>query len=135
MYYIFVYCEFTLLIPLLDKLAKSKYRYWGFVIAPVEIVVMHLTPLLLGIGLNKYINAIMSVSCLGWFTYFYLGYMMGNKLIKINWSVNKLLLIWALSIVLQIGEGYWYLYLGEANCGTQIKLSSIISGSLFAIIA
>lgn len=35
----------------------------------------------------------------------------------------------------QIGEGYWYLCLGEANCGTQVKLSSIISGALFAIMA
>lgn len=27
MYYIFVYCEFTLLIPLIDRLAKSKFTY------------------------------------------------------------------------------------------------------------
>ena len=135
MYYIFVYCEFTLLIPLIDKLAKSKYRYWGFAIAPVEIIVMRLIPMLMGIGFNNYIGAVRSVSCLAWFTYFYLGYMMGNKIIKINWPKMKLLLIWAISIVLQIGEGYWYLCLGEANCGTQVKLSSIISGALFAIMA
>ena len=135
MYYIFVYCEFTLLIPLIDKLAKSKYWYWGFVVTPMEIIIMRLIPLILGVGFNKYINAIMGVSCLGWFTYFYLGYMMGNKLIKIQWSDRKLLLIWGLSILFQIGEGYLYLYLGQANCGTQIKLSSIISGALFSIIA
>lgn len=135
MYYIFVYCEFTLLIPLIDKLARSKHRYWGFVIAPAEIIVMRLIPMLMGIELNKYIGVVRSISCLGWFTYFYLGYMMGNKIIKINWSEKKLLLIWAISIVLQIGEGYRYLCLGEANCGTQLKLSSIISGALFAIMA
>ena len=27
MYYIFVYCEFTLLIPLIDRFAKSKFTY------------------------------------------------------------------------------------------------------------
>lgn len=31
MYYVFVYCELTLLVPLIDKLAKSRYRYLGFV--------------------------------------------------------------------------------------------------------
>ncbi len=135
MYYIFVYCEFTLLIPLIDRLARSKYRYWGFAIAPAEIIIMRLIPMLMGIGLNKYIGAVRSVSCLAWFSYFYLGYMMGNKIIQINWPEKKLLLTWALSIMLQIGEGYWYLCLGEANCGTQVKLSSIISGALFAIMA
>ena len=135
MYYIFVYCEFTLLIPLIDKLARSRYRYWGFAIAPVEIIVMRLIPVIVGIEFNTYVRAVMSVSCLGWFTYFYLGYLMGNKIIKINCSEKKLLLIWAISIVLQIGEGYLYLCLGETNCGTQVKLSSIISGVLFAIMA
>ena len=135
MYYVFVYCEFTFLIPLIDKLARSKYRYWGFAIAPLEIVVMSLVPMLLGIEFNKYINAFRDISCLAWFTYFYLGYMMGNKIIEINWSEKKVLLIWAISIVLQMGEGYWYMCLGETNCGTQVKLSSIISGALFAIMA
>ncbi|MDO4515482.1 MAG: acyltransferase [Lachnospiraceae bacterium] len=74
MYYIFVYCEFTLLIPLIDKLARSKYRYWGFAIAPTEIIVMRLIPMLMGGGFNKYIDAVKSVSCFAWFTYFYLGY-------------------------------------------------------------
>ena len=110
-------------------------RYWGFAIAPVEIIVMRLIPMLMGIGFNYYVDAVRSVSCLAWFSYFYLGYMIGNKIIKINWSEKKLLLIWAISIVLQVGEGYWYLCLGEVNCGTQLKLSSIISGSLFAIMA
>ena len=42
MYYVFVYCEFTLLIPLIDKLAKSRYKYLGFIVSPLEIICMRL---------------------------------------------------------------------------------------------
>lgn len=135
LYYIFLYCEFTMLIPLVDKLAMSRYRYWGFAIAPIEIIAMRLIPMLMGIEFNMYIEAVRSVSCLGWFTYFYLGYLMGNKIIKISWSEKKLFLLWIISIVLQIGEGYWYMCFGEVNCGTQLKISSIISGVIFVIMA
>lgn len=65
MYFIFVYCEFTLLIPLIDKLARSKYRYLGFVITPIEIIVMRLIPMLVDIDFNGYIAAARNLSCLG----------------------------------------------------------------------
>lgn len=32
MYYIFVYCEFTLIMPLIDRLVRSKYNYLGFIV-------------------------------------------------------------------------------------------------------
>lgn len=135
MYYIFVYCEFTLLIPWIDRLARSKYRYWGFAVAPAEIVLMRLLPMVMGVSLNQYIRAVMGISCLAWFTYFYLGYLVGNGIIQVNRSPKKLLLVWALSIAVQIGEGFWYLHLGEANCGTQMKLSAIASGAVFSVMA
>ncbi len=87
MYYIFIYCEFTLLIPLIDKLAKSKYKYLGFIIAPIEIIFMRTIPLMTDwYEINKYISLIKGVSCLGWFTYYYLGYLLGNNLITISRS-------------------------------------------------
>ncbi|MBR3836099.1 MAG: acyltransferase [Clostridia bacterium] len=135
MYYIFIYCEFTLLIPFIDRLAKSKFKYCGFLIAPIEIVIMRSIPLIAGIAINKYISILMSISCLGWFTYFYLGYLVGNKLISINATATKITLLWMLSILLQILEGYYYYTLGYENCGTQLKLTSIISGALFALMA
>ena len=91
MYYIFVYCELTLLIPLIDKLAKSKYRLCGFLISPLEIIIMRLLPILTGYRMNPFISGIMGVSCLGWFTYYYLGYMLGNKLIPQTSHLNKCL--------------------------------------------
>ena len=135
MYYIFVYCEFTLLIPFIDRLAKSRFKYLGFIITPVEIVVMRSIPLVAGLEMNKYISVIMSISCLGWFTYFYLGYLMGNKLLFINTDSKKIPLLWIISILFQFVEGGYYYTLGFENCGTQYKLTALISGVLFALMA
>lgn len=136
MYYIFVYCQFALLIPLIDKLAKSDFKYWGFVIAPVEIIFIRTIPLMTSwYEINTYINIIKSVSCLGWFTYFYLGYLLGNNLI----SVKKPLKVWIFlligSILLQFAEGYWQYSKGISNCGIQLKLSAILTGCFFMIIS
>lgn len=110
MYYIFVYCQYTLLIPLIDKIAKSKVKYIGFFITPLEIIVMRYFPLFMGIRVNKYISYIMNISCLGWFTYFYLGYLLGNGIIHIKLNVKKVVVMWGISIVLQIAEGYIQYY-------------------------
>ncbi len=134
MYYVFVYCELTMLIPLIDKLAKSRYKYLGFIISPLEIICIRLIPIALGIHVNKYISTIARLSCLGWFTYFYLGYLMGNNFISVKTKTRTLAGLWAVSILLQMLEGYWYLSMGNANCGTQLKLSAVLSGSLFCII-
>ena len=133
MYYIFVYCEFTLLIPIIDKVAKSKYKYLPFAIAPIEIIFMRLIPMLVGYEIHPYIRIVMVVSCLGWFTYFYLGYLLGNKLIEMKAKWQTLLVIWSLTILIQFAEGYFYYSLGEGNCGTQLKLSSILSGAIFML--
>lgn len=135
MYYIFVYCEFTLLIPLIDTLAKSKFKYWGFLIAPLEIVFMRSMPLIGGLETNKYIDIILNVSCLGWFTYFYLGYMLGNNLLSIDTESKKLPWLWMLSILFQFAEGFYYFSLGSNNSGTQLKITTVLSGVLFALMA
>lgn len=99
-YYIFVYCQFTLIIPLIDKMAHFKVFCIGIVVAPIEIIVMCYIQLCMDLISNKFILYIKSVSCLGWFTYFYLDYLIGNKLFKINISMVKLVPIWLFSIVL-----------------------------------
>ncbi len=134
MYYVFVYCEFTLLIPIIDKLGRSKYKWFGFLITPLEIIIMKLIPLVTGYEVNKYIAIIMNVSCLGWFTYYYLGYLLGNGLIKIKLPTSKIFIIWVGAIGLQIAEGLWYFSMGEQNCGTQLKLSAILTGVLFVLL-
>lgn len=135
LYYIFVYCEFTLVIPLIDRLAKSKFKYLGFLIAPLEIILMRSMPLILGYKINSYISMILGISCLGWFTYFYLGYLIGNKYIFVNIKSKKITIFWLVSILFQIAEGYFYYTLGYQNCGNQLKLTAIFSGTLFSLMA
>lgn len=46
-----------------------------------------------------------------------------------------MILLYLLSIIIQILEGYAWFKLGETNCGTQIKLSSFLTSSIFILIA
>lgn len=135
MYFVFIYSQFTLLIPLIDKLARSRHKYLGFIISPLEIICIRLIPIVTGFQMNKHISDISGRSCLGWFTYFYLGYLLGNNYIKVKVKTRTLVSLWAFSILLQMLEGYWYLSMGVDNCGTQLKLSAILSGSLFCLMA
>ncbi len=134
LYYIFVYIQFVILTPLLVKLAKSKYKYIGFIIAPISVIIKYYW-LFSGVEPNKYLSAIWSVCCLGWFTYYYLGLLLGNKIIKKEFNIKHLIILYLLSIIIQILEGYAWFKLGETNCGTQIKYSSFLTSSIFILIA
>jgi surface polysaccharide O-acyltransferase-like enzyme len=135
MYYIFVYIQLTLLIPLIDKLARSKYKYLGFIISPLEIIIMRLIPLIMGYEMNEYVQVLISVSCLSLFSYYYLGYMLGNGLLKVNISKKILYVSFFIAVALQTAEGYWYYSMGSENSGTQFKLSALLSGCIFSVIA
>lgn len=133
-YYIFVYIQFVILTPFLSKLAKSRYKHIGWVIAPVSILIFKYYGLLTGFEYNGYITLAWADSCLGWFTFYYLGLLLGNQIIEKNYSIRSLLGLYILSIILQIAEGYGWLLLGDANCGTQLKLTSLLTSSLFLLI-
>lgn len=135
MYYIFVYVQFTLLIPLIDKIARSRYKCLGFVITPIEIILMRYIPLTMGFNFCPYLLSLRPISCLGWFSYFYLGYVVGNGLIEIKFSNRTLIIIWIVSVVLQFGEGYILYGFDIINCGTQLKLTAVLSGVIFCLIA
>lgn len=133
LYYIFVYIQFVLLTPLLAKLAKSKYKLFGWLIAPTSILIFKYYSLFTGIDNNIFIEIFWSDSCLGWFTFYYLGLLLGNNLIKRNYSLQSLIILYIISIFIQIIEGYvWFLH-GEVNCGTQLKLSSLLTSTLFLL--
>ncbi len=132
-YYIFVYIQFVLLTPLLGKMARSKYRFIGWLIAPVSIIIFKYYSLLSGDGLHPYISLLWSDSCLGWFTFYYLGLILGNRIIVKSYSLSRLSVVYFLSIALQIAEGYIWLLLGERNCGTQLKLTSLLTSTLFLL--
>ena len=135
MYYIFVYCELTLLIPLTDKIARSRFRFLGFIISPMEIILMRILPIVTGCELHPYIKILTDISCLPWFTFFYLGYLLGNGLLKIALSDAKILALTFLGICLQFLEGYWYNLMGSKTTGTQNSLSVVFTCCFLALFA
>lgn len=134
MYYIFVYIQFVLLTPLLGKLAKSKYRWIGWCVAPISVMLKYYW-VFCGVEPDPIVNLIWGDACLGWFTFYYLGLVLGNKIIERDYKLSKLFVIYIISIILQMLEGYVWLQYGQANCGTQIKLSSILTSSIFLLMA
>lgn len=134
LYYIFVYIQFVILTPWLAQLAKSRYRHWGWVITPVSMLVFRYYGLLTGTELNPYISLLWSDACLGWFTFYYLGLLLGNRIIKPTLSQNQLIWLYLISIALQMAEGYEWLLLGEENCGSQGKLTSLLTSTIFNLI-
>lgn len=134
LYFIFVYIQFVLLTPLLGKLAKSRYRFLGWLIAPVSVICFKYYWLLTGQELNHYARIIWTDCCLGWFIFYYLGLILGNHIIEKHYSFKILISFYLVSIVLQMAEGYGWLMLGETNCGTQVKLSSYLTSTLFLLI-
>ena len=134
MYYIFVYIQFVMLTPLLGRLAKSKYQWMGWLVAPLSVMIFKYYPLLMGFEYPSIIKILWGDSCLGWFTYYYLGLLLGNRILVRDYKMSHLLICYGIAIVLNMAEGYWWLQLGENNCGTQIKLSSFLTSSIFLLI-
>lgn len=134
LYYIFVYIQFVILTPFLGRLAKSKYCHLGWFVAPIAILAFKYYPMLAGVEVNKFVELFWSDCCLGWFTFYYLGLVLGNKIIERNFSIKTLSILYAISLIIQMCEGYGWFMLGSGNCGTQIKFSSLLSTSLFLMI-
>ena len=124
LYYIYVYIQFVLLTPVLGKIAKSKYRWTIWLIAPISIIIFKYCSLLSGEPLNKFISVFWDVSCLGW-----------GKGYDLEFNTRKLCILYAISIPLQMLEGYGWLLLGDTNCGTQLKITSLITNILFLLIS
>ena len=135
LYYVFVYMQFVVLTPLMIRLAKSRYAFLGWLITPVYLLAYKYLPLFTSFRLNAILSIICWDLCLGWFTFYYLGLMLGNRIIERKYSLKVLAVLYALSMILQIGEGYMWLSIGGTNPGTVLKLSSILSGVLFCLMA
>ena len=134
-YFIFVYIQFVLLTPLLGKLAKSRFQFLGWFVAPISIIVFKYYWILSGREPDPNISLIWSDICLGWFTFYYLGLILGNRIMEKHYSLRTLVILYVLSIVLQIAEGYGLFLLGDKFCGTQLKLSSLLTTTVFLLIA
>ena len=134
LYYIFVYIQFVLLTPLLGKLAKSPYRHLGWLIAPLSVILFKYIPVFGNIQLGKHIELFWNDACLGWFTFYYLGLILGNRIIDRQFNIRNLAVLYCASLLLQMAEGYLWFTVDPAGCGSQLKLSSILSSTIFMLI-
>lgn len=134
LYYIFVYIQFVLLTPLLGKLAKSRFRHLGWIIAPLSVVLFKYIPAFGDIHLGKHVELLWSDACLGWFTFYYLGLILGNKLLSPKFNLRNQVFLYCVTLLLQMGEGYLWSTVDPAGCGSQLKLTSILSSSIFMLI-
>ena len=134
LYYIFVYIQFVLLTPLLGKLAKSPYMHLGWLIAPLSVILFKYIPVFGDIQLGKHIELFWNDACLGWFTFYYLGLILGNRIIDRQFNIRSLAVLYCASLLLQMGEGYLWFTVDPAGCGSQLKLTSILSSSIFMLI-
>ena len=134
LYYIFVYIQFVLLTPLLGKLAKSPYRHLGWLIAPLSVILFKYIPVFGDIQLGKHIELFWNDACLGWFTFYYLGLILGNRIIDRQFNIRNLAVMYCASLLLQMAEGYLWFTVDPAGCGSQLKLSSILSSTIFMLI-
>ena len=133
-YYIFVYIQLVLLTPIFGKLAKSKYSYLVWFITPVYLIFYKYIPLLTDVKLGGHAEIICWNLCFGWVAIYYLGLLLGNRIIVKKYSTVFLALFFVISIVLQMGEGYWWLLLGNGNPGSTLKFSSILTAIIFCLL-
>lgn len=135
LYYIFVYIQFVIFTPILGKLAKSKYKYLGFIISPLSVLIEYYW-FLSKSDPNKLISTLYNICSLCWFNYYYLGLLLGNKIIQKQFNIKKLLFIYTIAIIIQMLESFWWFKLGETtNGGSQIKLSACLTSCIFILIA
>lgn len=133
MYYIFVYIQFVILTPLLGRLLKKKYWYLGFAVAPISLLFKYYF-VITGTQPNIYISTISDVCCLGWFTFYYLGLYLKNTSKHKNYNMRIIIPLYLITIIIQMIEGYYWYKLGTINCGTQLKMSSLLTSSMFILI-
>ena len=134
LYYIFVYIQFVLLTPLLGKLAKSPYRHLGWLIAPLSVILFKYIQVFGGIEQSKHIQLFWNDACLGWFTFYYLGLILGNRIIDRKFNIINLTALYCASLLLQMAEGYLWYKTDPAGCGSQLKLTAIQSSSIFILL-
>lgn len=133
-YYIPVYIQFVLLTPLLSNLIRSTRRWIGWLIAPLSVIIFLYVPLFSGVELPDKVSIIWNISCLGWFSFYFLGFAIGNHRVRINSSLKFLITFYVVAIVLQILEGRYWLSIGSWDPATQLKLTALLTSSAAAIL-
>lgn len=123
-YYIFVYIQLVLLTPLVIKLLKSKYNWIGFIITPLFIIIARYIFPFAGFEI---VEPFKKTIFLNWFTYYYLGMAIKNKVINYRISEKKTMILYIISLLCCLSEAFAWYYLDNNldMATTQLKLSSI----------
>ena len=117
-YFVFVYVQFVLCTPWISKLIKSHYRWVGWLIQPAAIVLLRY------FGFEKHLGISVLFS---WFTPYYLGLVLGNRILVCSLSRKKTISLWFVSLVLSISEGLiWYHFGNYDLATTQESLSNCL---------
>lgn len=132
-YYVGVYIQFVLLTPVIGKLIRSKYRWIGWAVQPIFIILLIYIPEFMNKPLEHPWNGIFFVV---WFSMYYLGMALGNKVIKIDLNKKVIFVLLVASICLQWGEGIaWYKFDHVSMAASQIKFSAMLTTIMFIICA
>lgn len=135
-YYVAVYVQFVLLTPLLCRLADSRFRHAGWLVAPMSVVAFMYLPHFGVCEPGEHMSLVWNICCLGWFTYYYLGIMCARGYVRVEgYRPLILVAVYLLTLVVQMAEGYAWLQAGYANIGSQLKLSSLASGAVAMLLA
>ena len=124
-YFVIVYIQLVLITPIINKLILSNYRWIGWLITPIYILIIRYICPTLGIKLGfPFPNTIF----LGWFIYYYLGIALGNNKINYDISTKVTVFFYLITIILSIGEGLcWYRINNFDMATTQLKITSILT--------
>ncbi len=130
LYYIPVYIQLVLLTPLVKRLAESRLHWVGWLVTPLSFILFTYQSGRFGDILNQAYY----LSFLGWFSYYYMGFICGQKqAISVNCHRFARYLL-PLFLLAQVGEGYLWWKAGLADCGTPMKLTALLT-NLFLMAA
>lgn len=121
-YYIFVYLQITLLVPILWKLLDARYYWLGLAITPVAILVEVIWALT-----GHYLIYPWNINnCLVWISFVYLGMLFRRGIIRIRGRYQQWSIVMGLAMFLEVLEGKFWLSFGRKDFATtQVKLSSM----------
>ena len=134
LYFVVVYVLFTLAAPLIGLLAQSKFRWIGWLITPVYMILTIYIPCWTGQGILP--SAIQPFLRLQWFHFYYLGMVLGNHLIQYERSRKQTVMIYLVTLLISLCEGFYWNGLGNYSMATtQARLSCVFSSSFACLIA
>lgn len=130
-YFILVYIQMVLLIPVTFKLLRSRFSKLGWFVTPVSIFLIRYISLWFNIELGFPFQGELFVF---WFGFYYLGVSLKNGYINLQLSKKCLTNLCLFSLVIQGVEGFIWYWMGNFDMATtQLKMSSIITTGLLCI--